>query len=97
MHELTTNAVRFGALSTDEGRIAVRWHIVEGHWVQVDWVESGGPAVVPPEKLGFGLTLVQRALAHELHRPIELNFEPAGFRCRFFFQLREQRSFQLRR
>jgi len=96
-HELTTNAVRFGALSTDTGRIAIRWQVVEGNWVQVDWVESGGPVVARPEKLGFGLTLVQRALAHELHRPIELNFDPAGFRCRFFFQLREQRSFQLRR
>lgn len=97
IHELTTNAVRYGALSNDEGRIQIRWAVMEGNWVQVDWEENLGPAVTAPEKLGFGLTLVQRALAHELHRPIELVFDPAGFRCRFFFQLREARSFQLRR
>jgi two-component sensor histidine kinase len=97
VHELTTNSVRYGALSADQGRISVRWHVIEGNWVQVDWEESGGPLVVAPEKLGFGLMLVQRALAHELRRPIEIIFDPAGFRCRFFFQLREARQFQLRR
>lgn len=97
IHELTTNAVRYGALSNDDGRILIRWSVTEGNWVQVDWEESGGPVVATPEKMGFGLTLVQRALAHELHRPIELVFDPAGFRCRFFFQIREAKSFQLRR
>jgi two-component sensor histidine kinase len=97
VHELTTNSMRYGALSADQGRISVRWHVIEGNWVQVDWEESGGPVVVAPEKLGFGLMLVQRALAHELHRPIEIIFDPAGFRCRFFFQLRETKQFQLRR
>jgi two-component sensor histidine kinase len=97
VHELTTNSVRYGALSADQGRISVRWQIIESNWVQVDWEESGGPLVVPPEKLGFGLMLVQRALAHELHRPIDITFDPAGFRCRFFFQLREAKQFQLRR
>jgi two-component sensor histidine kinase len=97
VHELTTNSMRYGALSADQGRISVRWHVIEGNWVQVDWEESGGPAVVAPEKLGFGLMLVQRALAHELHRPIDITFDPAGFRCRFFFQLREAKQFQLRR
>jgi two-component sensor histidine kinase len=96
-HELTTNALRYGALSTEEGRLTIRWHVIEGDWVQVDWEERGGPTVVTPEKLGFGLMLVQRALAHELQRPIDLSFDPEGFRCRFFFQLRELRSFQLRR
>lgn len=97
VHELTTNSMRYGALSADQGRISVRWHVIEGNWVQVDWEESGGPVVVAPEKLGFGLMLVQRALAHELHRPIDITFDPAGFRCRFFFQLRQAKQFQLRR
>lgn len=96
VHELATNSVRFGALSTEAGSLTVRWQIADDNWVQVDWEERGGPPVEPPEKLGFGLSLVQRALAHELRRPIDLVFDPAGFRCRFFFQLRAPRSFQLR-
>jgi len=97
IHELTTNAARYGALSSDDGRIVIHWQLSDGNWVQVDWQEISGPAVTAPEKLGFGLNLVQRALAHELQRPIEIVFDPAGFRCRFFFQLRAPRSFQLRR
>ena len=96
VHELTTNAARYGALSSDDGRIVIRWQLADSNWVQVDWQEMGGPQVETPEKLGFGLNLVQRALAHELQRPIEMIFDPAGFRCRFFFQLREPRSFRLR-
>lgn len=96
VHELTTNAARYGALSADDGSLAIRWQVTDGNWVQVDWQEGGGPAVVQPKQFGFGLTLVQRALAHELQRPIELDFDPAGFHCRFFVQLREPRSFQLR-
>ncbi len=95
-HELATNAMRYGALSTQEGRVTVRWGIADDKWVEVDWIEEGGPPVTPPETAGFGLNLVKRALAHELRRPIEIDFDPAGLRCRFFVQLRQPRSFQLR-
>ncbi len=95
-HELATNAMRYGALSTDEGQVTVRWQIADDNWVQVEWIEEGGPPVTPPEANGFGLNLVQRALAHELRRPIEIDFDPRGLRCRFFIQLRQPRSFQLR-
>jgi two-component sensor histidine kinase len=96
VHELATNAARYGALSTDKGRIKVRWHITEDKWVEVDWQEEGGPPVTAPERMGLGLNLVQRALAHELRRPIDIEFNPSGLRCHFFVQLRTPRSFQLR-
>jgi len=96
IHELATNATRYGALSTDEGRVNVRWHILDDNWVDVEWTEEGGPPVTPPEHQGLGLNLVQRALAHELRRPIEIEFAPTGLRCRFFVQMRTPRSFQLR-
>jgi two-component sensor histidine kinase len=96
-HELATNATRFGALSSDLGTVAIRWHIADDNWVEVEWIEAGGPEVTPPPGRGFGLNLIERALAHELRRPIELSFPPGGFRCRFFVQMRAPREFQLRK
>jgi len=96
LHELVTNATRYGALSTDEGRISVRWTIEGQGRIIVDWVESNGPAVTPPEKRGFGLNLIERALAQELGQPITIDFDPAGLRCRFVIALRMPREFRLR-
>ncbi len=96
IHELATNATRYGALSADEGRVTVHWHILEDNWVDVEWKEEGGPPVTAPERHGLGLNLVQRALAHELRRPIEIEFAPTGLRCRFFVPMRVPKSFQLR-
>lgn len=96
LHELVTNATRYGALSTEEGRIVVRWIIDGGEQILVDWRETGGPAVTPPEKRGFGLNLVERALAQELGQPISVDFDPAGLHCRFAIRLRQPRKFRLR-
>lgn len=96
IHELATNAARFGALSSDEGRVSVHWRITDETWVEVDWREAGGPPVTQPSDLGLGLKLVQRALAHELRRPIEIGFDPEGLHCHFFVQRRVPKSFQLR-
>ncbi|MBO9574685.1 MAG: CHASE domain-containing protein [Sphingobium sp.] len=97
IHELATNASRYGALSNDEGQVKVHWREVDENWVEVDWQEAGGPPVMQPERLGLGLNLVQRALAHELRRPIEIDFNPEGLHCHFCVQRRVPRSFQLRK
>jgi len=97
IHELATNASRYGALSNDDGRVEVHWQEVDENWVEVDWREEGGPPVAQPERLGLGLNLVQRALAHELRRPIEIDFVPEGLHCHFCVQRRVPRSFQLRK
>jgi PAS domain S-box-containing protein len=64
-HELSTNAVKYGALSNDTGRVDVVWDIREGPGgplVHLEWRESGGPQVTPPARKGFGSTLIERAL-----------------------------------
>jgi two-component sensor histidine kinase/PAS domain-containing protein len=84
VHELATNAVKYGALSNEVGRVSVSWRVREEGGVrrlELDWIESGGPPVVPPERRGFGSRLVERSLAHELNGEATLDFDPAGLRC----------------
>ena len=84
-HELATNALKYGALSVPGGRIAVEWSFPEdkpGH-IHLIWKETGGPTVQPPEKRGFGVRLIERALASDLGTPVQLRFEPDGLVCEF--------------
>lgn len=97
LHELMTNATRYGALSNDEGRVDVSWQVVGPDLVSVQWRESGGPPVAEPARRGFGLTLIERALAQELGSPIAIDFLPEGLRCQFVIALRKPRSFRLRK
>lgn len=96
LHELLTNATRYGALSTDEGQVSVRWQIEGADTVSVTWEEKGGPVITPPERRGFGLNLIERALAHELGKPIKIEFPPTGLRCMFSISLRQPKPFRLR-
>ena len=83
MHELTTNAVKYGALSVPQGRIAVDWaiHAADGaRQVVIGWRERGGPPVRPPERRGFGSQLLQRGLP--AGSKVELHFNAEGFECR---------------
>ncbi len=95
LHELLTNAVRYGALSTDEGHVSIHWHIT-GEAVAVQWEERGGPITSEPSRRGFGLNLIERALAQELGTPITIEFPATGLRCQFFIPLRQPKSFRLR-
>ncbi|MBT2189003.1 CHASE domain-containing protein [Sphingobium nicotianae] len=95
LHELLTNAIRYGALSTNEGHVSIHWHIV-GEAVSVQWEERGGPAASEPAKRGFGLNLIERALAQELGTPITIEFPSTGLRCQFSIPLRAPKSFRLR-
>jgi len=81
LHELATNAVKYGALSTPQGHLALRWR-VEDRWLHLEWQEAGGPPVAPPIRKGFGTRFIEGAVASELSGRIELRFEPAGVRCR---------------
>ena len=83
-HELATNAVKHGALSTESGRIEVRWSIERrdgGRALQLTWTESGGPPVQPPARRSFGTQLIERSVAYELEGSAELTFVPEGVRC----------------
>jgi PAS domain S-box-containing protein len=83
-HELATNAVKYGALSNDAGRVQVRWgvhHDAQGRRLEIEWSEEGGPPVVRPPKRGFGSRLIERSLARELGGAVSLDFAPTGLRC----------------
>jgi PAS domain S-box-containing protein len=85
VHELCTNAVKYGALSTDAGRVAVAWSVAgkgEGRRLALRWTESGGPPVLPPGRRGFGSRMIERGLSAELGGDVELLFRPEGVVCR---------------
>ena len=85
IHQLTTNAVKFGALGQEHGRIDVRWHIeseAETRQLIVIWTESGVPGVAAGlKRRGFGTDLMERTLACELNASAERSFERDGLRC----------------
>jgi two-component sensor histidine kinase len=81
LHELATNAVKYGALSSPNGRVRLTWERSEDT-ITLDWRESGGPQVAPPQKEGFGSRLLGPVLNGELGAPAELDFAPTGVVCR---------------
>ena len=62
LHELATNAAKFGAFSRPGGSVAVQWRILGDGSIGLSWTESGGPVVEPPTRRGFGTSLIERAL-----------------------------------
>jgi two-component sensor histidine kinase len=87
LHELTTNAVKYGALSNTSGHIDIGWRLVEqnGYQVELTWQESGGP-LVRRSAAGFGTKLIDRVL-RDLGAETELKFDPRGVHCRVVFPL----------
>ena len=87
IHELASNAIKFGALSTQQGRLAVSWTITgagdDGRpTLTLVWVESGGDPIPPrPLQRGFGSDLIESALRHQLGGDGRLDFAPDGLRC----------------
>jgi two-component sensor histidine kinase len=84
LHELATNAAKYGALSNESGEVFVDWRMVgEGKdaRVAVNWREIGGPSVVAPERKGFGTTLIQRGLTSQLGGSANIEFASDGVRC----------------
>jgi two-component sensor histidine kinase len=83
VHELLTNALKYGALSVPEGSIEVRWQIAimdEQPALQFTWAELGGPAVVPPTRQGFGSRLVRGGISGA-RSTVDLDFAPEGIQC----------------
>jgi two-component sensor histidine kinase len=82
VHELCTNASKYGALTQPHGRIRIDWRVLEeGARLILRWEESGGPAVKPPSARGFGTRLLERGLAHELRASVKLTFPSSGVVC----------------
>lgn len=84
IHELTSNASKYGALSTGKGRLSVTWSVNRGPAdirMIVTWAESDGPPVLPPKREGFGTTLIDRTLGHDLDANVNREFASSGMRC----------------
>jgi len=79
LHELATNATKYGALSCPEGRVSVRWRVHEA-MVHLDWEESGGPPVAAPTRTGFGSRLLE-GLVRDLDGETRLDYAVTGVRC----------------
>jgi PAS domain S-box-containing protein len=79
LHELATNAAKYGALSQPEGRVELRWQAQNGR-LELSWRESGGPRVVPASRRGFGSRLLEEGLLLELDGKTRLEFAPEGVR-----------------
>jgi two-component sensor histidine kinase len=80
-HELATNAVKYGALTSEVGRILLDWDIIDGlrpETLRLTWLESEGPPVCPPTRRGFGSRMIERALADELEGRAEIDYRPDG-------------------
>jgi len=86
-HELTTNAAKYGALSTKEGSLEVTWSVTTDRELRIRWQESSGPAVGTPERRGFGRLLLERALRSDLDADVQLDFASAGLECIIRFPL----------
>ena len=83
VHELTTNAVKHGALSEAHGRIAVRWRLEERDGAArllFSWTESGGPSVCRPLHRGFGSQLLEKMLARQFDASVDQTWDPTGLR-----------------
>lgn len=96
VHELATNAAKYGALSQAGGRVEVRWRLTAPNRVRIEWLERGGPPVAQERGRGFGTDLIERIVAHELESPVELGFEPAGVRCVLTIRVRRPSEFAMR-
>jgi two-component sensor histidine kinase len=86
VHELATNAAKYGALSVPEGRVVVRWTLADG-LLRLSWQESGGPAVAAPERTGFGTRLIRTSVERELAGTVALDFLSDGLLCRLTLPL----------
>ncbi|WP_413397192.1 hypothetical protein [Rhizobium sp. Rhizsp42] len=80
LHELATNAAKYGALSGDSGIVEIEWSLRETGEFSFRWSETGGPPVVVPEKTGFGTQLIRRMVAPYFNGDVKLEYEPLGFR-----------------
>jgi PAS domain S-box-containing protein len=83
LHELCTNAVKYGGLSAPDGGVEITWEVPEDRpaHLRVQWSERGGPPVTPPESKGFGSQLIEQALAAEFGAKVHMEFRPDGLRC----------------
>lgn len=96
IHELATNAAKYGSLSVAGGSVRVSWTLIEPNLAEVEWRESDGPEVQDMRSRGFGTDLIEKIVAHELRNPVKLDFQREGVRCLLRVPIRRRGDFKLR-
>ncbi len=79
LHELATNALKYGALSTERGRVRIEWSI-DGNRFELTWQETGGPTVKEPTRTGFGSRMIERALSASVDGEAKVSYLAEGIR-----------------
>jgi len=85
LHELATNAAKYGALSAVDGRVEVEWSRTAEDQIALRWVETGGRRVQPPTRQGFGTQLMQTMIQNRLKGKISFDWRPQGLACEIIF------------
>jgi light-regulated signal transduction histidine kinase (bacteriophytochrome)/CheY-like chemotaxis protein len=88
LHELATNAAKYGALSVSTGRLSLQWSRTEAGACEIRWLERDGPRVTPPSRPGFGSMLIGRSIPYDLGGESDVDYEPAGARVRLLIPAR---------
>jgi two-component sensor histidine kinase len=81
LHELATNAAKYGALSAAGGTVAVRWNLAgcdDGRRFSFSWVEQDGPPVSPPTRTGFGSRMIERVMGQHIGGTARIDYRPGG-------------------
>lgn len=95
VHELATNATKYGALSQPGGDVTIRWQVEPRHgenYFRLTWVETHGPVVTTPERRGFGSLLIEQVLADDFQGKVDVDYLPQGFRCQLTTTLSNLRA-----
>jgi PAS domain S-box-containing protein len=96
LHELMTNAVKYGALSCRGGVVNLSWNIEHSGsfpTLRLDWSESGGPAVSRPARAGFGTAFIETGVSYELHGSAVMDYDARGLRCRIVIPVSSKPGF----
>ncbi|MEX6507029.1 HWE histidine kinase domain-containing protein [Jiella sp. M17.18] len=82
-HEMVTNSAKYGALSDSLGSVSVDWAVDANDCCEIRWQERDGPPVAPPTRRGFGSTIIERSIPHDLGGKVEIDYRLAGLKARF--------------
>jgi light-regulated signal transduction histidine kinase (bacteriophytochrome)/CheY-like chemotaxis protein len=96
VHELVTNSMKYGSLSSATGGVELSWHRNKDRDLVISWREHGGPPVKPPKRRGFGTTIIERSIPYDLGGHAQANYDVAGFNAHFCIPARhvsEPKSF----
>ena len=83
LHEMATNSIKYGALCDKAGRVDIELSFDAQGALTIDWKERGGPPVAPPQRRGFGTTIIERSIPHELRGSASIDYKVSGVEARF--------------